>query len=359
MRHKCDRNNCNTIHVNGPKVKCAKCKNLCYLMCYGFSKGETKDGHETVKIILPNGGALHSILSCCSFVCCDDSMPTTDVKPALKIPNNNRATSATRAKNTEINENNLIMKEINEMKNELSLIKAAINGTKSNTELIMKNNRHDLNRFRANEYTSPLPKISYAQSVKNVNLTPSLKRPRLDTSSKTPLNEKFNVPPAKTGTKTNTALSVVPKKTPTTNINDRTKYEKSIWISRLQPTVTNEEIVNHITSHTSITDKNRFNVHKLVKKDCDLTSLKFVSFKISLNACDFDVLNDPAVWPEGAKVREFIPNITLGNFFPPLNVKSKDQSEQIQQPDTPQATTSKETMNNSPTKSRTKSNKTP
>lgn len=113
------------------------------------------------------------------------------------------------------------------------------------------------------------------------------------------------------------------KRVPKPNINrdNKPKFEKALWVSRLNPATTNDDVIAYITSNTSIIDKERISVHKLVKKDIDLSTLKFVSFKVEMNADDLTVLNDSNLWPENVQVREFMqaPKNVLGNYFPPLN----------------------------------------
>lgn len=182
-----------------------------YLMCHRYHKGENKDDIETVKFILSNGDAFHSILSCCAFGFCDDTLPSIELKASLKIPNSKRSNSISRVKNT--NEN--MINEMNAMKDELFSMKVTVISTKLSTELIMRNNRHDLQSFKPTDTraaTTPLSKISYAQSVKRTSTTPAVKRARLDTTIKTPMPRKSNVRLAKSGTKINSNLSVVPKK---------------------------------------------------------------------------------------------------------------------------------------------------
>lgn len=102
---------------------------------------------------------------------------------------------------------------------------------------------------------------------------------------------------------------------------EQPKFAKALYVSRLNPSVTNEELIDYIVSNTPVNDKTKFNVHKMVKKDADLSSMKFVSFKVELNAEDLDVLDDGDLWPEGVIVREFkpAPKNELGNYFPPIN----------------------------------------
>lgn len=69
-----------------------------------------------------------------------------------------------------------------------------------------------------------------------------------------------------------------------------------------------------------------------MKKGQDLSTLKFVSFKVAVNQDEFDVLMDPDVWPENVMVREFLQNVTLGDYFPALpNRNEKNQKSPIEQ----------------------------
>jgi hypothetical protein len=115
------------------------------------------------------------------------------------------------------------------------------------------------------------------------------------------------------------------------NKNDKPKFEKALFVSRLDPTTTCEQMVNYIKEHTPVNDETRFHVHKMVKKDADVTTLRFVSFKIELNVADLDVLDDGSLWPDGSIVREFkpAPKNELGNYFPPLNHNSKPASSNL------------------------------
>lgn len=90
-------------------------------------------------------------------------------------------------------------------------------------------------------------------------------------------------------------------------------------MSRLNPSVTEEDIRDYITTNTSASSN--FNVRKLVKRGQDLTQLNFVSFKVDVNAADFDILKVQSAWPVGVAVRPWDPvpmakPVTLGNFFP-------------------------------------------
>lgn len=323
--HKCSRDDCETVNVSGPKVNCLKCKNQCYLQCFGFEKGPTIDSNDTVKKVLADGTVVVMFMACMAFVCCDKTVSATDVRAGLKMPSK-RDTS--KAKSTS---NDTIAKEMKAMKELLLTIKTATDmnstdiaamkslsqKTEENVQKLADESAQTPNRNR-----TAAPGLSYVQAFRArgaalANSSPALKRKRNDSE-----REKVQYPTPKSGTKTNVnGLSTVPK--PMRTIDAKPKFEKALWVSRFKPDVSNEEVANYITTSTPINDKERIAVHKLVKKDADLSTLKFVSFKIEMSAEDLDILNDSSLWPEDVLVREFVmvPKNTLGSHFPHLNAK--------------------------------------
>lgn len=99
--------------------------------------------------------------------------------------------------------------------------------------------------------------------------------------------------------------------------NDKPKFEKSVWISKLDPSVSVDMMNEFILANTELTEKTQFNVHKLVKKDADISELSNVSFKIDVNEQHFDMLLNPEMWPMYVAVREFIQvkPVQLGAFI--------------------------------------------
>lgn len=81
---------------------------------------------------------------------------------------------------------------------------------------------------------------------------------------------------------------------------------KSIWISKFHPETTTDEIENYIIENTDIKDKSKFKCVKLVKKEQDVTTMSFVSFKIDVTPEVFEALIAPENWPQNKHVREFI-----------------------------------------------------
>lgn len=322
MTHKCDSKCKGKV-----KVKCCKCGTVCHLQCFGFKAGEKIDGQDTI-LLSSNGSIFTTFVSCMAFKCCSDEMEPTEQKFVLKMPTTSRSTSKTRTTKP-IESEQLLANELNGIKEMLASIKGA---TDANTAAIAEikslstKNEASMNKMKERIATpSQSPAMNYVQHFrqrahsKAEQMETPGKRKRIENAS----SDKLQLPQPRVGTKSNVnGLTVVPKRVSTRE--EPPKFEKAIWVSRLGTDVTEENVMDYIIANTTVTDKSMMNVHKLIKKGTDVSSLNFVSFKVELNAADFDVLNDPAIWPQHVMVREFMqtPKNTLGNHFPPLNPMS-------------------------------------
>lgn len=175
------------------------------------------------------------------------------------------------------------------------------------------------------------------------NTTPSrsAKRPRHDKQLQ---QLKPNVPAPKIGTNANVGRLVAVEKPAPRKIAEKPKYEKAVWISRLPPTTSEDDVREYIGQLSSVSSN--LIVHKLVKKDRDCSELNFVSFKIAVNNIDFAILNDPSVWPKGVLVREFmeIKPVTFGDCLP-TNLNEKNSRK------TPEESSDMDIQHQSPNKS--------
>lgn len=325
MAHKCNRDTCK------PETNCIKCKSLCYLGCFGFDAGATVNGQETLKAASLDGAAFSVFASCMVFSCCGSVITSTEQTKAMKMPTA-RSTSRGRPTNEQTMLNDL--KAIKEM---LTTIQSA---TEKNTtdiaEIKSLSTKTDANMQKVTESNSEnaSPALQYhrgflKRGLEKANGTPNGKRTRSNTPVRETPRPKPNVPASKVGTKQDASgLSVVPKIVRARD--DKSKFEKALFVSRLLPTTTADGVVNFVTANTSVNGKERMNVHKLVKKGVDESTLDFVSFKIEVSADDLIILNDPNVWPEGVLVREFVPSApknALGRHLPSLAVNDEQQME--------------------------------
>ncbi|XP_031639793.1 uncharacterized protein LOC116351792 [Contarinia nasturtii] len=120
----------------------------------------------------------------------------------------------------------------------------------------------------------------------------SAKRPRTEEISKSfPPSMKFSKIDAP---KPRMGLNVVHKPTR----EEKPIFKKAIWISGFDPMTTEQEIMDYIVEDTPVKNKEKFRVHKLVKKGQD-------------------------AWESDVFVREFVQNTTMGDFlYPALNAKN-------------------------------------
>lgn len=327
MAHQCDRENCKPAFVDGPKMKCYTCGRMCFLGCYGLEAGTKVDGMDTVKWLSSNGGVFSTYLPFLIFSCCDTVMPADVQRKQLKIPSTVRSGSKGRPTNDQV--------MINELKTIKEMLTSIQSATSMNTadiaEIKSLSTKTDANMQKVTDSNAATasPALSYHQNFlkrtrDTASGTPIGKRSRSNTPSRPSPRPKPNVPESKVGTKPNSSgLSVVPKIVRVRVRDDKPKFEKALFVSRLLPATTVDGIVDFVVKNTPINVKERMNVHKLVKKGVDEATLDFVSFKIEVSAEDLDILNDSNVWPEGVLVREFVispPKNVLGRHLPSMNV---------------------------------------
>lgn len=84
----------------------------------------------------------------------------------------------------------------------------------------------------------------------------------------------------------------------------RPKPEKAVWISKMHRDTTVQELTDYVNKATGIPSTD-FDVCKLVKKDRDLTTYRFVSFRIGCSQAHFNTIMNPAHWPSYSMIREF------------------------------------------------------
>lgn len=327
-RHKCDER-CPNSAKRGPKIKCCKCSTVCYLQCFDFEAGEKIDGHDTVKLTV-NDVVITTFVSTLGFACCTNILPPNDQKKALKMPASNRSASKSRSKS---DSEQSLANELSNIKDMLSSIKGATDSntaeiaaikllsaqTDANVKIVTERNAStsamSTPRSPALNYVNDFKRRAYANAAAG---TPG-KRKRLEINERA----KLKFPDPKVGTKSNASgLTIVPR---VNNVrDDKPIFEKALYVSGLGPATSNDEIANYILEFTSVKDATKFKVHKMVKKDAEISKLKFVSFKVEMNAEELEVLDNVDLWPQGLRVREFqmVPKNQMGNFFPTLPVKT-------------------------------------
>lgn len=325
--HKCS-DKCPKDAKNGPKMKCCSCDNVCYLQCFGFEAGPKIDGLETVKATMNGSFVIATFLTTMALQCCSNTMTTSQQKTALKLPTTARSTSNTRSKNeseqTVVKELHNIKEMLASLKNatdantaEITAIKSLSTQTDANVKKVSEQNAAMNNLSTpvgsAMKYVNEYRNRSYASAAAQSSQNAKRKRSESDEQ------QKMKFPEPKVGTKPNAfGLKIVPKMI---NVrDDKPMFEKALYVSRLDPATSNDQLTEYIVANTPVTDATKFKIHKMVKKGTDESTLKFVSFKVELNAVELDILDNVDLWPEGVRVREFqvVPKNDLGKHFPTL-----------------------------------------
>lgn len=81
--------------------------------------------------------------------------------------------------------------------------------------------------------------------------------------------------------------------------------EKAVWVSRLQRDTTEEDMNLYIKDTIGITSAEKYNVRRLVKKDRELSSYNYISFRVTCTTDIFETLLDSTNWPSYCFIREF------------------------------------------------------
>lgn len=162
---------------------------------------------------------------------------------------------------------------------------------------------------RTSEFPRSVNKNSYANVLKSHNNSSGIETPKSSKShfTRTP---KSNTP-AVSGTSNNSiGKPLSPKQFRTSHQqkdrqNAAPKREKAVWVSGIHRDTTEAEMISYITDNLGIVSTDKFDVRKLVKKDKELSTYSFISFKVSCSVDIFNVLIDPTKWPRNTRIREF------------------------------------------------------
>lgn len=200
---------------------------------------------------------------------------------------------------------------------EIAEIKSMTTQTEANVKKVSEQHASMTPTAPAMAYIHEHRRRTYANAAAGTPI--SAKRKRV----KSPTLEKPQFPAAKIGQNENVnGLQAVPK---IVRSDVKPKFAKALFLSRINPATTSEKLSDYIVSNTPVTDPTKFKVHKMVKKGVDESTLRFVSFKIEMDAAELDILDDAKWWPVYSQVREFLltPPNQLGNYFPALNANEK------------------------------------
>ena len=86
----------------------------------------------------------------------------------------------------------------------------------------------------------------------------------------------------------------------------RSTITRSIYVSRLQPHVTQENILTFMKSKIPDLNSDDVYLRLLVKKDQNVEELNFVSYRLGCTTSLYTQLMDPSFWPSHIMIGDFV-----------------------------------------------------
>lgn len=315
---RCSRDECPPANVKADTtVKCYNCNHEIHLPCIGIAVNASKIASPNIRFMCDQ--------------CIHNCQTSND--------NNELETSVTATPKGERVTIRAIMTEVSQLRSIIENTQEKVKSIDDKTTTIAKSTDVLANRVLRPPLQQPIgnntPSVTTPVRNRQQNSRPSfadvarfnpngtsstLKRKNSIDNGNASKLQKIDVPKPTMGTKASSKLSVVKQIAKPTPIQKPT-FNRAIWVSGFEPSMEPSEIANYIVTETPVADTSKFNVVKLVKKDTDLNTLKYVSFKIEVNEDEYAILNDRDVWPEGVPMRPFVEKKKLGDFFPLMNTK--------------------------------------
>lgn len=192
----------------------------------------------------------------------------------------------------------------------IETIKTALNETHSLIESIKKQSYASVAKgsFKNQKRSEETPRTSRTTRVSAPNVT---KAPVLSGTSKKVIGKPLS------------PVQSAPKI-------QRKMQDKAIWISRLHRDTGVEDIQSYVRDELGIEAVDQLDVRKLVKKDRDISTYSFVSFRIGCPLNLFETLMDTTKWPEKCNIREF--KIEMKNTSGGVKLNEKSPSKNVTTP---------------------------
>lgn len=109
----------------------------------------------------------------------------------------------------------------------------------------------------------------------------------------------------------------------------RPRLTKAIYVSRMKNTVTSEKLLSYIKSQMPELNESEVSLRLLVKKDVDVSTRRFISYRLACNEDLYDKFMDPSFWPDHIEIGEFFEDarerseIKLATFDSPQIASAK------------------------------------
>lgn len=330
---KCSRENCPPKCTSKDQTTCCyRCKDAIHLLCYGINK--------TLEEIFVTRNVV---------ILCDECMLTDLEEPSPKRKGNapnlvqrtldgKLATESPSTKSVPVKPPS--NKLIESLSNEIKMQTATITALKSSVDSM----HHTIAQQKETFGNSSELNDDHLSSIKNAvikthDLIASIKKPTIADVVKGSINNRNNPEtprsrmPRSIPSQTKAKTPSVPGKSndaigkplspnqfrPAQRANRETRpqpkkiLQKAVWISRLHRDTTEDDILTYIRDKMGIVADDQLEIRKLVKKDRELTSYSFISFRVSCSEVLFETLIDANRWPSTCTLREFVTEPNLSN----------------------------------------------
>lgn len=315
----CNREDCPTANIQPDcTTNCGKCDAIVHLMCIGIVR-KTKDVifHPSIKVFCQKCSPIDPKFTPSSSLSTPKSIIKTSSFPAKAQPKITEFTMPTK-----IDELFTLLQDVRKTVVDTNKkVSSQFEASKSYSEVLKEIKEVTVNtdkRLVVNEQKA----LSYSAVVgRNNALTNKMSSfPQL--TDRTPKRKRVeNSPPPKslfkgraliTGTNTNVdhglgdvVLANKPKRV-SPSPSPYAHLKKSVYISRLQPTVTAEKISAFIKSKMPLLSDNDISLRMLVKKDQPVNELTFISYRLSCTEENYEKFMDSSFWPSHIMIGEFI-----------------------------------------------------
>lgn len=342
----CHRDECEPRNINTDStISCAKCKGVIHLPCFGIAR-------KACELFV------HRNIMMFCFKCIppdtDDSLtvstppPTTATPQTRKLASCSKTSSSTKTQSTitqlvtdkKLLEIHSLLKTVDTNVRAIELkLSSNDEQTKLYSDVLKKVNENTMNTNAMLSENSKKPLFSNVVARMNQSpfpkLTPSKRRRPDDSPTTNVLRAKPQQFPNRklicgTSATTNDKLGA-----PIENIKRTSPYahlNKSIYVSRLQPTVTTDQIVGYLKEKIPDICEKDVSLRLLVKKEQreQLDMLSFISYRLLCTDEIHEKLMDASFWPAHVRIGEFFERprqkIDLAEFAPPITEKNMEKT---------------------------------
>lgn len=324
VEHKvCSRDDCPTTNIQlDGTTNCGLCNDVIHLMCIGIQR-KTKDVlfHPNVMVICNKCMQLEPKMKSTS------SSSTIKQSPIIKsssFGHNNKSNPrqssiADYTAPTKTDEVLLMLRDIQKTVNDTNdKVSSQSESTKSYSEVLKEIKEVTVSTNGKLSNTKP-NSLKFSSVVSgNDSPFPSLnqrtpKRRRVEDTEKPKSQFKFRTLMPGTNSKEDHCLGAKIELMGRGSGVDKSKrvsqyahLQKSIYISRLETSVTAEKITNYIKTKEPALNEKDFLLRMLVKKEQKLDELTFISYRLACTEELYTKFMDSSFWPEHVMIGEFI-----------------------------------------------------